>query len=111
MAASEWAIDDVVMRLREWGTDTIRVLPAPPSNEWTIGADEACALRLDDPGGHVSRVHARLIREDARWLLRDLGSKNGVRLDGARRSEIVLEPGAEIGIGGLTLIAESGRSV
>src|SRR4051812_28755736 len=39
----------------------------------------------------------------------DLGSKNGLRLDGARRSEIVLEPGLEIGFGGLTLIAESPR--
>jgi hypothetical protein len=114
-AATEWAIDDSVMRLREWGTDTIRVLPPPRANEWTnewtIGAAETCALQLDDPSGQVSRLHARLIREQTRWLLRDLGSKNGMRLDGARRSEIVLEPGAEIGIGGLTLIAESSRSV
>jgi hypothetical protein len=111
VAATEWAIDDDVMRLRQWGTDVIRLLPAPPTNEWTIGAADTCTVRLDDPTGHVSRLHARLIREQARWLLRDLGSKNGVRLDGARRTEIVLEPGAEIGIGGLTLIAESGRSV
>jgi hypothetical protein len=34
-----------------------------------------------------------------------------MKLDGARRTEIVLEPGAEIGIGGLTLIAESSRWV
>jgi pSer/pThr/pTyr-binding forkhead associated (FHA) protein len=100
-----------VMRLRQWGTEVLRLLPAPPTNEWTIGAAETCTVRLDDPSGHVSRLHARLIREQAKWLLRDLGSKNGVRLDGARRTEIVLEPGAEIGIGGLTLIAESGRSV
>jgi hypothetical protein len=111
MAASEWVINDVVMRLREWGTDTIRFLPPPPINVWMVGTDDDCALRLEDPGGHVSRRHAQLIRDHARWLLRDLGSKNGLRLDGARRSEIVLEPGAEIGIGGLTLIAESGRSV
>jgi len=110
-AANEWAIDDDVMRLREWGTDAIRMLPAPPVSEWTIGAAETCALRLDDPSGRVSRLHARLVRDETRWLLRDLGSKNGVRLDGARRTEIVLEPGLEIGIGGITLIAESGRSV
>ncbi len=110
VAANEWVIDDGVMRLREWGTDTIRVLPAPPTDEWTVGAAEGCALRLDDPSGRVSRLHARLVRDQTRWLLRDLGSKNGVRLDGARRTEIVLEPGAEIGIGGLTLIAESSRS-
>jgi pSer/pThr/pTyr-binding forkhead associated (FHA) protein len=99
------------MRLREWGTDTIRVLPAPPVVDWTVGAAEGCALRLDDPTGRISRVHARLIHDESRWLLRDLNSKNGVRVDGARRAEIVLEPGVEIGIGGLTLIAESSRSV
>jgi len=111
VAASEWLIDDGVVRLREWGTDTICVLPPPPANEWTIGAAETCSVRLRDPTGRVSRLHACLVREQSRWLLRDLDSKNGVRLDGARRREILLEPGAEIGIGGITLIAESGRSV
>jgi len=110
-AANEWAIDDDVMRLRNWGTDLINLLPPPPVREWTVGAAESCGLRLDDPSGRISRLHARLVRDDTRWLLRDLGSKNGVWLDGARRTEIVLEPGVEIGIGGLTLIAESTRSV
>lgn len=111
VAASEWAIDDFVIRLREWGTDTIRVLPAPPVTEWTIGADASCAFQLHDPWGRVSRVHARLVYHEGGWLLCDLGSKNGVRIDGGRRSQIVLEPGLEIGIGGLTLIAESTRSI
>jgi hypothetical protein len=103
------------MRLREWGTNTIRMLPPPPinewTNEWTMGSAKTCALQLDDPTGRVSRLHARLVRDGTKWLLHDLASKNGVKLDGARRSEIVLEPGAEIGIGGLTLIAESSRWV
>jgi len=107
--ANEWAIDDAVMRLREWGTDIISILPPPPTNEWTIGAAETCGLQVDDPSGRVSRLHARLVRGETKWLLRDLGSKNGMRLDGARRVEFVLEPGTEIGVGGLTLIAESGR--
>jgi hypothetical protein len=111
VAANEWDIDDDVMRLREWGTDTIRVLPAPPVGACTVGSAEDCALRLEDPTGQLSRVHASLIHDRSRWLLRDLGSKNGVRLDGARRMEIVLEPCVEIGLGGLTLIAESSRSV
>jgi FHA domain-containing protein len=111
LAANEWVIDDNVRRLREWGTDTICVELDPLTGEWTIGTGESCTVQLDDPTGHVSRMHARLIRDQAGWLLRDLGSKNGMKLDGARRSEFVLEPGAEIGIGGLTLIAESSRSV
>lgn len=108
--ASEWGIGDDVMRLRLWGSDSILVLPAPPVDEWTVGAAEVCALQLDDPTGRISRLHAGLYRTHGKWLLRDLGSKNGLRIDGARRTEIVLEPGIEIGIGGLTLIAESLRS-
>jgi hypothetical protein len=108
-AASEWGIDDHVMRLREWGTDLIRMLPAPAVTGWMLGAATSCAVRLVDPSGQVSRVHASLIHDQARWRLRDAGSTNGMRLDGARRTEIILEPGIEIGIGGLTLIAESRR--
>ena len=108
-AASEWKIDDHVMRLREWGTDLILMLPAPSVSGWMVGASASCALRLDDPSGQVSRVHASLIHDQARWRLRDAGSMNGMRVDGARRAEIILEPGIEIGIGGLTLIAESRR--
>jgi hypothetical protein len=52
-------------------------------------------------------LHARLVRERGVWVLRDAASKNGVRVDGARSSEIILAPGVEIGIGGVTLIAES----
>ncbi|HEU4735208.1 MAG TPA: FHA domain-containing protein [Kofleriaceae bacterium] len=111
VAASEWTIDDDVMRLRQWGTDVIQLLPPPPTNEWTIGAARTCAVQIDDPAGRVSRLHARLVRAQDGWLMHDLGSKNGVRIDGARRREIVLAPGVEIGIGGVTLIAESSRSV
>jgi len=117
ITANQWAINDSVMRLREWGTDAIRMLPEAPTNEWaplnewTIGAAEICAFQLHDPTRRVSRMHARLVRDKAQWLLRNLGSKNGIRLDGAHQLEIVLEPGAEIGIGGLTLIAESRRSI
>ena len=110
-AASEWKIDDAVMRLRGWGSDAINILPAPATGGFTVGTDDECALQLEDPSGQVSRVHASLVHDHTRWLLRDLGSKNGLRLDGARRAEIVLEPCVEIGIGGLTLIAESLRSI
>jgi len=112
-AINKWSIDDRVIRLREWGSDTIRVLPQPSllgPAEVSIGSAETCSLPLHDPTGRVSRLHASLVREsENNWLLRDLSSKNGVRLNGAHCSQIGLEPGDEIGIGGLTLIAESRR--
>src|ERR1051325_2238661 len=111
VAVNEWAINDDVMRLREWGTDIIHMLPPPPINEWTIGAAGTCALQLNNPTGRVSRLHVRLVRDGTKWLLRDLNSKNGIRFNGVRtrRTENVLEPGDEIGIGGITLIAASSR--
>lgn len=110
-AIGEWAIDDHVVQLREWATGVIHRLPELPVNDCTVGSAEICTIRLNDPSGRVSRLHAQLIRNQLKWILRDVGSKNGVRIDGARRSEIVLEPGLEIGIGGITLIAESGLSI
>lgn len=107
----EWAANDDVVRLRDWATETIRPLPRPPMDECTVGAAETCGIRIDDRSGRVSRLHARLVRDQGKWLLRDEGSKNGIWLDGSRRREIALEPGAEIGIGGITLVAESKLSI
>jgi pSer/pThr/pTyr-binding forkhead associated (FHA) protein len=110
-AANEWAIRDDVLRLRLWGSHSSFLLSPLPTTECLVGSAAGCALRLDDPTGRVSRMHARLIRQDGKWLLRDADSTNGIRIDGARRHQIVLDPGVEIGIGGITLVAESGLSI
>jgi len=104
----EWRIDDEIAQLRVWGSDTAYPLP-DRSGDWTIGAAESCWLPLSDPTGRISRQHARLVRQDGRWGLKDLRSKNGVREDGVRRDAFPLAPGVEIGLGGVTLIAESPR--
>jgi hypothetical protein len=52
--------------------------PAPA----LLGRGEECTLMLRDVG--VSRRHAELRRGADGWVLVDLGSKNGSRLDGAR---------------------------
>jgi len=106
LGAREWIIDDELTHLREWGTHRLHPLPAS-GEEITIGAAEGCALRLIDPDRRVSREHARLHREPSGWVIRDLGSTNGTRIDGAKRPLFPLAPGAEVGIGSLTLIAES----
>lgn len=105
--AHEWMIDDELLHLREWGTH--RTHPMPPDGAaWTIGAADTCELRLLDPSRRVSRRHARLFRDDSRWFIHDLGSKNGTRFDGARRVAAPLAPGVEVSFGRMTLIAESG---
>lgn len=108
----EWTVADEVVRLREWASDTIHSLPPavgdePLRGDWLLGSAEECAFQLRDPSQRVSKRHARLLRESKRWSLLDLGSKNGLRVDGTRQTTALLDPGLEIGIGGITLIAES----
>src|SRR5512140_2758399 len=106
-----WMIDDGVVRLHEWGSDRSYLLPAEPTGAVTIGSSNTCSLQLTDPSGCLSRQHARLVREGTRWIARDLDSKNGMRLDGTRRPKVLLEPGSELGLGGITLVAESPRLI
>ena len=106
---AEWAICDEVLRLREWGTEQSYSLPTTLIDTVLIGTSRDCLLRLHDP--HVSRKHAQLTFERGKWLIRDLGSRNGLRQDNARRNEFTLDPGIEVSLGHTTLIAESKRSI
>jgi hypothetical protein len=106
--ASEWRIDDEPVHLREWGTATIHPLP-PSQGERVIGTAHGCWLKLVDQTLRVSGQHAKLARGPDGWMVRDLKSETGIRVDGAVRRECVLVPGIEIGIGGITLVAESPR--
>lgn len=110
-AADEWAISDEVVQLRLWGTNDVHVLPDAPATACVVGSADTCSLRLVDPSGLVSRQHACLERRGSRWIVRDLESKNGLRIDGARRAEFALAPGVEIGLGSVTLIAESAQLI
>ncbi len=49
---------------------------------YRIGRDERCELRLDHAS--VSRVHALLEGGAGGWKVSDLGSKNGLRVEGRR---------------------------
>jgi pSer/pThr/pTyr-binding forkhead associated (FHA) protein len=51
----------------------------------------------------VSRRHASIHREGYLWILEDLGSKNGTRVNGERvRGRRMVVPGDEIGFGAAT---------
>jgi hypothetical protein len=64
-----------------------------------IGRGRACDLVLRHET--VSRRHAELLREDGRWMLRDLGSTNGT-WDGAWRvSTTEVDAGSELHLGGV----------
>jgi hypothetical protein len=107
-----WTIDDEVIRLRQWGTDTFYELPSVRrrrSSDWTVGSGSGCTIHLEDRW--ASRRHAQLSYERGRWSVTDLESRNGLKIDGVSVRSGSLEPGMELRIGRTTLLAESMRSV
>lgn len=74
-----------------------------PGREVVIGRSSECELRL--PGGEASRRHAIVSWRGADAVVRDLGSTNGTRVNGAKvEDERALEPGDRIEIGGVAII-------
>src|SRR5690606_13897663 len=72
------------------------VFPLGPQRA-LIGRDEAADVRL--PVSAVSRRHAELRFERGRWVIADLGSRNGTLVDGRLVEEAELEPCSEVRVG------------
>ncbi len=63
----------------------------------SIGRHPESVLRLKDEG--LSRRHCLVERCDDGWILRDLGSRNGTKVNGRRESEKLLAHGDRIKVG------------
>jgi Protein of unknown function (DUF3662)/FHA domain len=64
----------------------------------TMGRSRQCEVMVDDP--NVSRQHAEIRPRGGSWVVTDLGSTNGSRLNGRRLEQpTVLKPGDEIELG------------
>jgi serine phosphatase RsbU (regulator of sigma subunit) len=77
-----------------------------------MGRDPACGLPLDDP--LVSRQHARLFQDPfGRWIIEDLGSRNGVWVGGRQIRAHALAPGEKMEVGStvLWLSSDSQRQI
>ena len=79
----------------------IRLLDQAPV---AIGREPGDGLRLPDP--EASRRHAVVARDPARevWTITDLGSRNGMFVDGVPRRDAELADGTVIRIGGSLLV-------
>jgi FHA domain/Domain of unknown function (DUF1707) len=82
-----------------WQRPYVPVLALPEADGAVIlGRSRDCACVLADPS--VSRRHAELRREEGRFVLRDLGSRNGTRVNGARLlDEAEVGPGDRVSFG------------
>lgn len=84
-----------------------RRLALAPGSPVTVGRGASCEVRLEHE--QVSRRHAELTcSADGRWTVHDLGSRNGVLLDGVRLSAPTpFVPGMRLSIGPYTLSMEA----
>ncbi|MCZ6544882.1 MAG: FHA domain-containing protein [Chloroflexi bacterium] len=69
--------------------------------ELVVGRQADCDIVLSDP--QASRRHARIRVDEAAAVLEDLGSRNGVFVNGERVEAVELQSGDEIRIGSTTL--------
>src|ERR1700730_406842 len=76
----------------------------------TLGRDRSNDVVLQDP--NVSRFHAEVARlEGDRVAIRDLGSRNGTRVNGELVRSALLETGSEVGIGSYRLVFDGAAFV
>ena len=73
-----------------------------------IGRDPDCDLVVSDPT--VSRRHAELRRVADHWVLADLDSSNGTRVNGWRVKRADVDVGDEVMLGGQRLVLSPRRS-
>ena len=69
---------------------------------WVIGRHSDCEVVLASPG--VSRRHAELRHVEGGWVISDLGSTNGVEVNGERVTEFQLSDGDRILLGHYELV-------
>ena len=78
------------------------------ADDTVLGRGEECQVRLRDRS--ISRRHARIVREGERWILEDLESRNGIRIQGERVPGAELQDYDEFLLGDLPLRFRSGAA-
>jgi hypothetical protein len=107
LRTGRFEIDPSFSETATGGTSPARLL-LPDGREITladapvrIGRLPECAVTLNDP--NVSREHAELVPSGDTYLVHDLGSTNGTRVNGIPVRRQVLVDGDEIVVGGTSL--------
>jgi hypothetical protein len=97
-AVAWWSTLDRDLRAA-WQRPHVPVLALPATDgPVTLGRSRDCDCVLAEPS--VSRRHAELSRAGEHWRLRDLGSRNGTRVNGVRLlDEAEVCPGDRVSFG------------
>ena len=92
--------------LGEPGRPAPMVFPPGSGTSFTIGRTQECDLRIADLS--VSRRHAQLDRGEDGWLLSDLGSHNGTRVNGwLVREPVPVRPGDVLQFGSAMFVIQN----
>jgi pSer/pThr/pTyr-binding forkhead associated (FHA) protein len=91
----------------EVARETVALLEGQTKHEITkpvtvLGRSAGCDVRLDDP--NVSRRHAELRQQGTSYWIVDLGSTNGVDVNGARVERSKLDHGDTVTLGESELV-------
>jgi hypothetical protein len=89
------AADPVPLLALDWGGG---------HDELLVGRHDACDVVVGHPS--VSRWHARLSFRDGHWVLRDMDSTNGTRVNGTPVVRCRLEPGDRLSLGSADLLVD-----
>ena len=103
-AAAGWW-QRIMAAVERWRRRPLAALALPSGSQarFTIGREAHCDMTLLDRT--VSRLHASLKREGEGWLLTDLGSTNGTRLNGWRvTTPITVVAGDRVSFGAATFV-------
>ncbi len=87
------------------GPERGRSLALDGAGAATVGRSRSCSLPLTDP--NASKEHLRLSWEDGAWVMTDLGSSKGTRVNGKPAERAVLSPFDRIALGDTTLVFET----
>ena len=91
-----------VLTVREAGTERRVAFDARA----VVGRDPDCDVVLSSRS--VSRRHAVVEKESAGWVVRDLGSANGLFVEGKRLSLAPLETGSSLRFGDVEAVFDGG---
>jgi diguanylate cyclase (GGDEF)-like protein len=79
------------------GASAGEMLSLDDRDEFIIGRSQTTDFAVDDPG--VSRRHCRILRQNGRLYIEDLGATNGTLVNGVRVGKAALSDGDRIQIG------------
>jgi pSer/pThr/pTyr-binding forkhead associated (FHA) protein len=98
--------DTLASRLVVNGPDQTWDIPLEAVDHLVIGRSAECDLVLESPT--VSRRHAEIVRQGLSFILRDLGSSNGIWAGEKKISELALHENTQVRIGAYQIIYKRG---